>query len=39
MTAGTYDVGFNAQGLASGVYFYKLKTAEQEMTKKMILLR
>ncbi len=39
MTAGTYDVGFNASGLSSGVYFYKLKTAEQEMTKKMILLR
>jgi photosystem II stability/assembly factor-like uncharacterized protein len=39
MNAGTYDVGFNAQGLASGVYFYKLKTADQEMTRKMILLR
>ncbi len=39
MEAGTYDVGFNASGLSSGVYFYKLKTAEQEMTKKMILLR
>jgi len=39
MTAGSYDVGFNASGLSSGVYFYKLKTNEQEMTKKMILLR
>ena len=39
MEAGTYDVGFNASGLSSGVYFYKLKTADQEMTKKMILLR
>lgn len=39
MTAGSYDVGFNASGLSSGVYFYKLKTADQEMTKKMILLR
>ena len=39
MTAGSYDVGFNASGLSSGVYFYKLKTAEQEMTRKMILLR
>ena len=39
MAAGTYDVGFNASGLSSGVYFYMLKTAEQEMTKKMILLR
>jgi len=39
MTAGSYDVGFNASGLSSGVYFYKLKTADQEMTRKMILLR
>ncbi len=39
MTAGNYDVGFNASGLSSGVYFYKLKTADQEMTRKMILLR
>ncbi len=39
MTAGSYDIGFNASGLSSGVYFYKLRTAEQEMTKKMILLR
>jgi hypothetical protein len=39
MAAGSYDVGFNANGLSSGVYFYKLKTGEKEMTKKMILLR
>ncbi len=39
MTAGSYDVGFNAKSLSSGVYFYKLKTADQEMTRKMILLR
>ena len=39
MTTGSYDVGFNANGLSSGVYFYKLKTADQEMTRKMILLR
>jgi photosystem II stability/assembly factor-like uncharacterized protein len=39
MDAGSYEVGFNASGLSSGVYFYKLKTVEQEMTKKMILLR
>jgi photosystem II stability/assembly factor-like uncharacterized protein len=39
MTAGSYDIGFNANGLSSGVYFYKLKTAEKEMTRKMILLR
>jgi photosystem II stability/assembly factor-like uncharacterized protein len=39
MTAGSYDVGFNASGLSSGVYFYKLNTADQVMTRKMILLR
>jgi hypothetical protein len=39
MSAGSYDVGFNAKGLSSGVYFYKLRTADQEMTRKMILLR
>ncbi len=39
MAAGSYDVGFNAKSLSSGVYFYKLNTADQEMTRKMILLR
>ena len=39
MTAGSYDVGFNAKSLSSGVYFYKLKTVDQETTRKMILLR
>lgn len=39
MDAGEHSVGFNANGLSSGVYFYKLKTADEEQTKKMILLR
>jgi photosystem II stability/assembly factor-like uncharacterized protein len=39
MKAGTYSVGFKADGLASGVYFYRLKTSTLEETRKMILLR
>lgn len=39
MKAGDYNVSFRANGLASGVYFYKLKTSANEMTRKMILLR
>ena len=36
---GYYEVDFNANGLASGIYFYKLSTGEFIQTKKMILLR
>ena len=39
MEVGSHEVGFNARGLASGVYFYKLKTGDKELTRKMILLR
>jgi photosystem II stability/assembly factor-like uncharacterized protein len=39
MQAGSHTIGFNASGLSSGVYFYKIKTADQEQTRKMILLR
>ncbi|MDD3643385.1 MAG: YCF48-related protein [Candidatus Krumholzibacteria bacterium] len=39
MQSGSHTIGFNASGLASGVYFYKLRTADQEQTRKMILLR
>lgn len=37
--AGSYEVSFNADrsGLASGVYFYKLKTEKRSFTKRMIL--
>jgi photosystem II stability/assembly factor-like uncharacterized protein len=37
--AGTYDVQFNANDLASGVYVYKLKAGSFEQSRKMILLR
>jgi photosystem II stability/assembly factor-like uncharacterized protein len=37
--AGSYEVNFNADGLASGVYFYKLITGSSSITKKMMLLK
>jgi PKD repeat protein len=44
LASGTYGMGYptvewNAAGMASGIYFYRLVTPEQVMTKKMILLR
>jgi hypothetical protein len=37
--AGNYEVEFNSENLASGVYIYRLQTAEFTETKKMVLLR
>jgi len=37
--AGNYKVKFNAAGLASGIYFYRLQEEEHIQTRKMILLK
>jgi photosystem II stability/assembly factor-like uncharacterized protein len=37
--AGSFTVEFNASGLTSGVYFYRLKTSAYSEIKKMILLK
>ena len=37
--AGEYEVEFNASGLTSGIYFYKLQAGDYNRTRKMILLR
>jgi hypothetical protein len=37
--AGKYEVEFNANGLSSGVYFYKITAGNFSQTRKMILLR
>jgi hypothetical protein len=39
MSAGYYQIDFNAEGLTSGVYFYTLSTHNFTSTKKMIILR
>jgi len=38
-SAGSYEVNFKAEGLPSGVYFYKLEAGEFVETKRMILLK
>ena len=37
--AGSYDVDFAANGLASGVYIYRMKVNEFIQSRKMLLLR
>lgn len=37
--AGSYDVNFDATSLPSGVYFYRLKTAQTTVSRQMVLLR
>lgn len=38
-SAGTYEVEFDASGLSSGVYYYRLTSGRYSETKKMVLLR
>jgi len=37
--AGAYEVKFNASGLASGVYFYRLQAGTFVQTRKLLLVR
>lgn len=39
LSAGTYEIDFNASGHSSGIYFYKLQSVDFTKTKKMILIR
>ena len=38
-SAGNHEVQFEGANLASGIYFYKLQTAEQVITRKMMLVK
>lgn len=39
LKAGEYEVSFNASGLPSGIYFYRLNIADFTHTKKMVLIK
>jgi hypothetical protein len=39
MDEGRYDIPFDATGLATGTYFYRLKVDGQLMTKSMTLVK
>lgn len=39
MTRGYHEVNFNASSLTSGVYFYKLTSGSQSITKKLVLMK
>jgi hypothetical protein len=37
--AGAHEIDFNASNFASGVYYYRLESSNQQVTRKMILIR
>ena len=39
MQAGNHSVAFDATGLATGIYLYRMKTVDKTMTRKMVLLK
>ncbi|HMT11269.1 MAG TPA: T9SS type A sorting domain-containing protein [Ignavibacteria bacterium] len=39
LSAGKYNVDFNASNLASGTYFYRLQTAGFTQTKKLTMIK
>ncbi len=38
-SAGYHDYRWNAEGMSSGIYFYKLSTEDQDITRKMLLIK
>ncbi|MBO6793804.1 MAG: T9SS type A sorting domain-containing protein [Balneolaceae bacterium] len=39
LSPGSYSVEWDASGVATGIYFYQLRTAEQVITKQMLLIK
>lgn len=39
LSVGEYEVVFDGAGMASGLYYYKLKTKDLSMTKKCLLIK
>jgi aminopeptidase N len=39
LTAGSYETNWNASGVSSGIYFYKIETREFNKTMKMVLVK
>jgi hypothetical protein len=37
--AGSFSATFDGQGLASGVYFYRLRSGEEVQARRMLLVR
>ncbi|MCB0731721.1 MAG: T9SS type A sorting domain-containing protein [Ignavibacteriae bacterium] len=37
--AGSYEINFSGEEFSSGIYFYSLKTSDNIITKKMLLLK